>query len=379
MIKNRAAATASSFLVMFFLGVGTAVIGAASKNIGLDPSQVGLLIMVQNIGFLLSVVVSGSLADSMKKPVLMSIASFVLAVSFFFFYFRETFILNFFIMLVIGIGMGAYEGTADPFLLDIHTKRESLYITINHFFVTFGELMITVYLIFLQMEWRRSVIEAAAAVAVLGVLFLFIRAPKQRAHIEKLSERAGYLRKEKGVFLLFLLALCIVGAELGIIGILTSFLVDLREFTLVTSKLGMVTFLAGVALGRLFLGFAAKKERLVQSILILFGLMSAGSAALFFIPAGPALTYVLLFGLGLVLSVIFPLIISLAGIKYPEASGTVLGLVKLGIPIGGIVVPFLLSLFSRWWSFSGALLLFPALGVIGFVLLAAAGKRLRIA
>jgi MFS family permease len=107
--------------------------------------------------------------------------------------------------------------------------------------------------------------------------------------------------------------------------------------------------------------------------------MALGSAALFFIPAAPALTYVLLFVLGLVLSVIFPLIISLAGIKYPEASGTVLGLVKLGIPIGGIVVPFLLSLFSRWWSFSGALLLFPALGVIGFVLLAAAGKRLRIA
>ena len=216
MIKNRTAATASSFLVMFFLGVGTAIIGAASKNIGLNPSQIGLLIMVQNIGFLFSVVVSGSLADSMKKPVLLSIASFVLAAAFFFFYFRSSFILNFFIMLVIGIGMGAYEGTADPFLLDIHTKRESLYITINHFFVTFGELMITVYLIFLQMHWRRSVIEAAAAVAVLGILFLFIRAPKQRAHIEKLSDRVLYVRKEKGVVLLFLLALCAVGSELGL-------------------------------------------------------------------------------------------------------------------------------------------------------------------
>ena len=378
MIKNRTAATASSFLVMFFLGVGTAVIGAASKNIGLNPSQIGLLIMVQNIGFLFSVVVSGSLADSMKKPVLLSIASFVLAAAFFFFYFRSSFILNFFIMLVIGIGMGAYEGTADPFLLDIHTKRESLYITINHFFVTFGELMITVYLIFLQMHWRRSVIEAAAAVAVLGILFLFIRAPKQRAHIEKLSDRVLYVRKEKGVVLLFLLALCAVGSELGLIGILTSFLVDFRGFTLVTSKLGMVTFLAGVACGRLVLGFIAKKEYLVRYIMVLFSLSVLGTAALFFIPGGAVFTYILLFFLGTVISVNFPLIISLGGIKYPEASGTVLGLVKLGIPIGGIVMPFLLSLLSNWWSFSGALLLFPLFGVIGLVLLAAGRKRLRI-
>jgi hypothetical protein len=56
MIRNVKAITASSFLSMFFLGVGAAVIGAAARNIGLSPFQIGLLIAFQNIGFMFSVI-----------------------------------------------------------------------------------------------------------------------------------------------------------------------------------------------------------------------------------------------------------------------------------------------------------------------------------
>ncbi len=378
MIKNKGVITASSFTVMFFIGIGTAIIGAASKNIGLDPSQIGLLIMVQNIGFLFSVVISGTLADTMKKTRLIAAASFVLAAAFFFFYFRGTFLLNFFVMLFIGAGMGVYEGTADPLLLDVQSERQSLYITVNHFFVTFGELMITVYLIFLQMSWRNSLVQSAVAVAAVGLFFLFLRAPEKTTGLISLKDRLVYLGREKGVVLLFFMALFAVGAELGIIGILTSFLMDLRGFTQVTSKLGLVTLLGGIACGRLFLGFVAKKEHLTKIIIFLYGLAAVFMTLLFFVVEGAAAIYVILFLQGVTLSVIFPLIIALAGIKYKEISGTVLGIVKLGIPVGGIVVPFLFSFLSRWVSFSFALLLFPLALVIGLILVLTGIKRLAV-
>jgi MFS family permease len=71
MIRHRGVLTGSSYLSMFFLGVGTAVIGAASGSIGHTPYQTGLLISVQNVGFIVSVLASGSLADSSDKARLM--------------------------------------------------------------------------------------------------------------------------------------------------------------------------------------------------------------------------------------------------------------------------------------------------------------------
>ena len=78
MIRNRNVLTMSSFTAMFFLGVGSAIIGAASRNIGLSPYQIGLLLATQNIGFILSVITVGTLADSTDKARLMFAASLII-------------------------------------------------------------------------------------------------------------------------------------------------------------------------------------------------------------------------------------------------------------------------------------------------------------
>ena len=68
MIRNIRAITYSCYLSMFFLGVAGALIGSAAKNIGLSPYQIGLLIAAQNAGFIVSVMISGALADTRSKP-----------------------------------------------------------------------------------------------------------------------------------------------------------------------------------------------------------------------------------------------------------------------------------------------------------------------
>jgi MFS family permease len=161
---------------MFFLGVGTAVIGAASGNIGLTPFQTGLLVSVQNVGFIVAVLAAGALADTRSKPLLMAAGSLVLAASFFLYYLWPPYGLNLAVMAAIGVGIGTYEGVADAMLLSLHDRRQALHISVNHFFVTFGCLAITLYLVFLQMNWRRSMVQSAAAVLVLAVLFVLGRA-----------------------------------------------------------------------------------------------------------------------------------------------------------------------------------------------------------
>ncbi|CAB1084580.1 hypothetical protein D1AOALGA4SA_12094 [Olavius algarvensis Delta 1 endosymbiont] len=378
MIRNRNILTISSFSAMFFLGVGSAVIGAASRNIGLSPFQIGLLLAFQNIGFILSVITVGTLADSVDKARLMFAASLITALSLFFFYFKDAFALNLAVMLVLGIGIGGYEGAADAMLLDLHDRRQSLFISVNHFFVTFGELMIVIYLIFLQMDWRKSMVQSAAAVLVLAAIFVFSRVPPKTQVAESFRQRLAFLGKQRPVLVLFLMASCAVGIELSLIGIITTLLMEFYGFDQVTSKLGLVAFLAGIAAGRLVLGALSRKSRLLKYILTLFGLTVAVLSALLFASPGTAMAYILLVVSGATISVIFPLIIALAGLKYPQMSGTVMGIVKLGIPAGGIVVPLLLSLLVQATSFKTALALFPLVGLVGFFLALSQRKHLSL-
>ncbi len=378
MIRNRNILTMSSFTAMFFLGVGTAIIGAASRNIGLSPFQIGLLLATQNIGFILSVITVGILADSADKARLLFAASLIIAVSFFFFYLKDAFLLNLGIMFFIGVGTGGYEGAADAMLLDIHQKRESLFISVNHFFVTFGELMIVIYLIFLQMDWRKSMVQSAVAVFVLAIIFGLSRVPPRKVVTESFRKRLAFIGKQRPVLVLFLMASCAVGIELSLIGIITTLLMEFYGFDQITSKLGLVAFLAGIAAGRIVLGVLARKRQLLKYILVLFVLTSVVLSFLLFASPGTVMAYILLVVSGATISVIFPLIIVLAGLKYLEMSGMVMGIIKLGIPVGGIVVPLMLSLFVQAASFKAALVLFPAIGIAGFILALTHRKQLAI-
>jgi len=131
MIENKNVISGFCFLSMLFLGVGSTLIGAAARNIGLTPFQIGLILSIQNFGFMLAVTVSGALADTYEKPKILFVGSIILAASFLTFYVTDAFFLNLVIMFFIGIGIGSYEGVTDAMLLEMQKGRESIYININ--------------------------------------------------------------------------------------------------------------------------------------------------------------------------------------------------------------------------------------------------------
>jgi MFS family permease len=376
MIRHRGVLTGSSYLSMFFLGVGTAVIGAASGSIGHTPSQTGLLISVQNVGFIVSVLVSGALADSSDKARLMSGGSFLLAVSFFLYYLWPAYAVNLVIMLFIGAGIGAYEGVADAMLLGIHKEHQGLHISVNHFFVTFGALGITLYLIFLRMDWRRSMVQSAVVVFALAVLFLFSRAGKGSGD-SSLAQRMSFLRTQGVLAVLLLLASFGVGIELGLTGLLPGFLRSLRGYDTVPSNIGLVLFLGGIAAGRLLLGLLTGRVRLLFLIQWLFAGAAICSSILIFVVLPPALTAAALVLTGAGVSSLLPLVITLTGTMYRDMSGTALGIVKLAVPLGGIVIPFIVSVVTRAASFPVAMGIFPLLAALGFLVLVAGGSRIQ--
>ncbi|NJN93258.1 MAG: MFS transporter [Anaerolineales bacterium] len=159
-----------------------------------------------------------------------------------------------------------------------------------------------------------------------------------------------------------------VGVEIGSINILTTFLVELRGFAETASKIGLIVLLVGVAVGRLLVGILTHKKRLVVSLLGLLGLSGLFMSGLFFLPLDGWL-YPAIFLAGLALSAILPLIITLAGLLFPDMAGTALGIIKTAMPIGGILLPFLMSLVAEYGSFQLSLLLFPLACLLAFAVL----------
>jgi FHS family glucose/mannose:H+ symporter-like MFS transporter len=368
MIKNIKAITASSYLSMLFLGVAATLIGAAARNIGLSPYQIGLMIAFQNLGFMLSVMVSGALADSYQKPRILLIGSLILSVAFLSFYLTEIFNVNLAIMFMIGVGIGTYEGVTDAMLVDIHPQKESLHININHFFVTFGAILITIYLIFLQMDWRNAVVQSGFLVLLLAVLFGLTKLKAKKKPSEPYLSRMRILTRDKVVVAFFIATALVVGVEAGSIGILTTYLMEMREFTQVTSKIGLILFLSGMAIGRIIIGYLTPRDKITQILLILFGSSALVYSGLYFIDIG-TLTYVAIFLAGLSISALLPLMLTQASLLYHEIAGTVMGSIKVAIPLGGILIPFLMSVLVNYAGFELSLIVFPLSLLLAFFLI----------
>jgi fucose permease len=375
MIRNIPVITASSYLSMLFLGVASSLIGAAARNIGLTPFQIGLMIAFQNLGFMISVLISGTLADTYEKPRLLLIGSLILSPAFLTFYLSPVFAVNIFIMFLIGAGIGTYEGVTDALLLDIHPKRAGLHINLNHFFVTVGSILISGYLLFLQMDWRRAVMQSGILVILLAVLFAFMKVSAKRSKVVSYRERLAWLSKERLIIAFFIATIVIVGVEAATVGILTTFLMELRGFTQVTSKIGLILFLAGIAVGRVFLGALTPKEGIPRTILSLFAASSVLFGILYQVNLG-IVTYPAIFLAGLGTSALLPLILTQAGILYKDMAGMVLGSIKVAIPIGGILIPSLMSTAVKVSSFRASLWIFPLAFLAALVLLYATLGRM---
>jgi fucose permease len=178
------------------------------------------------------------------------------------------------------------------------------------------------------------------------------------------------------VIALFLATTLVVGVELGALGILTTYLMDLRDFSQTTSKIGLLIFLLGIAAGRVVVGIISRSEWIYQLILLLFGLATIVFSGLFFLSIG-GWTYSVIFAAGLSIAALLPLMITFAGQIYPDMAGTVIGSIKVAIPVGGILIPLIMSLLARHSSLQLSLIIFPLSLLLAFSILFFQFKQVR--
>ena len=357
-ITKRGIATGSAFLSMLFLGVGVAIVGATAQAVGLTASQIGYLIAAQNVGFGIAVVVGGALSDLYRKSAILAAGLLALGASFGLLYRSESFAVNLGVMLLMGGGMGAVEAVTDAMLLDMHTRNESRYVTVNHFFVSFGMVGITIYLMVLELDWSVSLTQVAVAIAALVALVVFLRPPgHRRASSGKQIMRE--LTADGGILMLFLAGAGAIGLGAGATGVITTYATQVRSMSAESAQIALALFLVGMAGGRMLFGLLPRHNRPAGIAMGASAGALTASVLVFLVPMPAVLLTAFAIVLGLCVAPLLPLTIANAGLRYRHVAGSAMGMVKLAIPVGGIVFPGLLGLVSDVVSFEAALYLLP--------------------
>lgn len=360
---------------MFFLGIGLAIVGATARGVNLDAAQIGYLLAAQNIGFGVSVVISGALADRFRKSLMLTVGLVMLGLSFAFLYRSEVFAVNLGVMILMGLGMGVVEAVTDSWLLEMHTRNESRLVTINHFFVSIGSVVITLYLMALELDWETSLLQVAIVLAGLSLLVVFLRPPGHVAERRAGDKPFRRLSTDPGIILLVLAGIGIVGLEIGSSGVITTFVTQLRGGSTEFAQLLLALYLIGIAAGRVLVGLVGARVSPGTMVIVAAGAAMLGAVLFFLVPFEGAVLGVFATFLGVAAGPLLPLTIATAGLRHRDVAGTAMGMVKLSMPVGGIVIPGLVGVVSDTVGFTTALFILPASALLVLVVTVLGERR----
>ena len=274
-----------------------------------------------------------------------------------------------------GLGGGAIDGGTNGLILDLYPASRGRALNLLHLCFSLGALaspLVVGRLVEAGAAWESVVLTTAAAAAPIAVLLAVVAMPSGRH-----ARGAGAGSRIRVGIALPLVALavaiaCYVASEVGVSNWLVRYL-EGASLGLATSALAL--FWGCLALGRLVsarLGDRFDHGRFAAMSALL---SAAALVAAVLVPSLPA--SIVLFGVvGFAFGPVYPLIMAVAGDRYPARSAAVSGLLAGIAVIGAILYPPLMGFLSVGLGLGVAMLGAAVLALVcGVVLWVLSGWR----
>lgn len=310
-----------------------------ARDLGLDLTQTGLLVSALALGIGIGVVGAGPLYDRLpRRPLFaisMSIAGIALVtVS------PDMGLARWLTHLaVMGVGIGAYDTLINASIAQRFSLRSSRPMTAVHAAAAIGAMLgpFLAVAIASEGEWTDSFRMTGAAHLGLAGIALIVAFPGP----DPRHAGARPTRRAAGVSVAMLPLAVIAFAYVGIEAALTVFAEPYA------SSLGLASQRGGQAISAAWLGLLVGRvgalglRTALDARLI--GVGGIASSALLGVGIGAGLTAIegVFFGVGLALGCVYPVMIALAGQRFPQAPGTAAGIAAGAGALGGFTVPWL--------------------------------------
>ncbi len=283
----------------------------------------------------------------------------------------------------VGLGVGALDGGANGLYLDVFSSSRGGALNLLHLCFSLGALLAPLAvgpLVEAGMPWQVALLATAVVALLLGLPLLAVPMPAgRRAAVrpERRSEGAtgsSFARLPIPLLLLCVAIGCYIASEVGVSDWMVRFL-EAAPLTVATSALAL--FWGAMALGRLGSARLADRVDHVRYATLAAVAMSIAIAGAIVVPSVPA--SIVLFGLaGLAAGPVAPMIVVVAGDRYPDRSAAVGGYTTTAAVAGSIGLPTLMGFLSVTVGLAMAMTATVGLGLLCAVALMFAGRRGRI-
>jgi fucose permease len=364
------------FAAFTVFGAVLVVVGAnqadLARDLDLDLAQSGLLTSALALGIGIGVVGAGPLFDRFPRRPLF-VGSALLAATALLTVDAEMGFRRWLAhMFAAGVGIGAYDTLINAIVVQRYRERAARPLSLVHAGATLGAMLFPLAAgwIALHRHWSQGFTWLGAAhVALAGwVVLVSLPRPEAPGNDEDRSSLGS-----PALFLLGAIAFSYVGIETALTVFAVPYATDGLALGAERGRLAISAFWLGLLAGRL--GVVALRGTLDARVLALAGASAAAVIALAAV-AGPRVVELPFVAAGLSLGCVYPLMINLAGQRFPHARGTATGLVAGFGALGGFAVPWLTGTLGDFAGVSAALASL-AFWSVAIALAAVAAGRLR--
>lgn len=339
--------TAGCFLAFFIFGFTDNLKGptlpAMLAELNLNYGAGGNIFFGEYLGFLISTLITGLLADRFGLKIVILLAGICLLAGVGGY---SSFRLPLFLsisLFIIGLGLGALELGPNAIIVSLHHERKGLFLNLMAVLHGLGSMLAPLFagwLFALNTSWRTIYRWDLILIAFFILLSIFLSFPKTEEKVELDFRHIPQIAFKGQLPWFYVVIALYVAAEIGLATWLVTFLQQARGATVTSSTQLLSLFFAMLMAGRLLGGFFVHRIGYLRSIFfasigavicILIGLFGPLQLA-FFLPMT-----------GFFFSIIFPTITAAVSDSHAENINTVLGMLFTFAGLGGLLGPWLVG------------------------------------
>ena len=321
-----------------------ALIRSIEPEFGQTDAGMGAWFFVLSIGYVSGSFGGGFLTERVGRRIVLTFGALLMAAGLTAMATVPTWALFLAAAIPLGIGGGVLDGGSNGLILDLYPASRGRALNLLHLSFSLGALaspLVAGQLVERGVAWQSIVFGTALAALPLAALLAISELPSGR-HRRVATAGAPRITLAWPLVLLAIAIACYVGSEAGVSTWLVRFL-ESATVGLATSTLAL--FWGCLALGRL--ASARWSDRFDHARFAAVAALASAVAlvAAIAIPSLPA--SIVLFGLvGFAYGPVYPLIMAVAGDRYPTRSAAVSGFLAWMAVVGSIVYPPFMGLLS---------------------------------
>jgi fucose permease len=294
--------------------------------------------------------------------------------------------LNILAMCVIGLGEGGTEIVSNYSVVRIERSGQSRIMNLMHSAFTIGAVagpLAVGSLLQQGLAWRTMYLAVALCSVISAVAFALVSFGDagQRQEVESSTRSAVAALARRPMLALFALAILLyIGAEIGVTNWLAEYYVEVHGYSMASAATSVSVFWGGLLCGRVLAWAAYHGHRQDRFLVVLTGTAALGTG-LALVSSAPWLSLAMFFVGGLGFSAVYPVVMTLTGLRYPQEQSVAIGVVAAAGGLGSLIFPYAMSgiaerygIVQGFWFYEG---LAAAMAVTALAILVLGSRRQR--